>query len=600
MVLGSVLVASAGTLSACGTGVPSAKAPPVTYLPGQGGLITVGIDQEPTGCNPNTATGDTFADRLVLSAVLPSAFDVDDTGATQYNPLPGLITSAELQSTSPETVVYSINPKAVWSDGVPITASDFAYTWEHQRSVPINVTGGDANVSSTAGYDDIGTMTPSNDGRTLTVVFSTEYGDWQSLFSDLLPAHVMDKTGWSPDCDDVDAAVDLSGGPFEIASVTKKAIILVKNPKWWGQEPRINRLRIRIASGPAELAEWLHKGKIDVAAPTYFTPGFLASVSSLPTIKSDVHISNTFLELEFATAGPLTSEPLIRDAVAYAIDRQELTDLVAGWADVNIAPSTSHLYSQAQADYPPTPAPLPVNATTTTTTTTVPTSSAISASTFPTGADPETVVQDLVTAGYFRGPDGAWTDQANHTLTLKLAVDAGDGWAAQTAPLLVEQLKDQGIAVEAVDEPDATAAGEQLQAGNVDMALIPLAGSPFPSMTGAWYSPLLDFVGGTGAQDWSDYNSTRVDNLFTQATSELDPVTAQPLYTEIDAQLWADMIALPLFAEPVTLAWSGFVTGMTPGPYPLGLFSTLLDWARLVKVPSTYTGTPKVPPGGGG
>ena len=33
-------------------------------------------------------------------------------------------------STKPETIVYTLNPKAVWSDGVPITAADFKYAWE--------------------------------------------------------------------------------------------------------------------------------------------------------------------------------------------------------------------------------------------------------------------------------------------------------------------------------------------------------------------------------------------------------------------------------------------------------------------------------------
>ncbi len=590
--LGSVLLSFAWALAACGTGDAAPASPPVTYLPGQGGLITVGIDQAPTGCNPNTATGNTFANRLVLSAVLPSAFSVDGTGQAQYDP--ALIDSAELHSTNPETVVYTLNPKAVWSDGVPITANDFIYAWQHQRTVPINTIGGDANVSTTAGYDDIATMTPSNRGRTLTVVFSTPYADWQGLFDYLLPAHVLERTGWSPTCTNVDPRIDLSGGPFEIASVSSTSIMLVKNPHWWGQPPKIDRLRIRLATGPGQLAEWLHEGKIDVAAPTFFTSGFLSAVSSLPTVRSEVNISNTFLELEFATAGQLTSQPLVREAVAYAIDRQQLVNHVVGWADVNIAPALSHLYAQGDAAYPTTPPPIPLNATTTSTTTTVP-SGPISAKTFPSTADPTQVVDDLVSAGYFRNTTGLWVNLAGHPLVLKLAVDAGNGWAVQTAPLLAEQLRLEGITLQVLDEPNATIAGEQLQAGAVDMALLPLHTAAFPSATSAWYSPILDFSGGTGAQDWSNYNSPKVNNLFSQATRELDPVKAQPLYDAIDAQLWADMTALPLFAEPDALAWSAFVTGMDPGPYPQGLFSTILDWARLVKVPADYSGTPTVP-----
>ncbi|MGH8995871.1 MAG: ABC transporter substrate-binding protein, partial [Acidimicrobiales bacterium] len=183
MALGLVLAGLASTLTACGNR-PAATPPPVTYLPGAGGTVTVGIDQKPTGCNPSTATGDTFANRLVLSTVLPSAFAVDGQGQSQYDQ--ALIEQAETVSTNPQTVVYTLNPKAVWSDGTPITAADFVYAWERQRLVPVNATGEDADVASTAGYDDIQTVVPSDGGHTVTVVFSTPYADWQGLFSDLV------------------------------------------------------------------------------------------------------------------------------------------------------------------------------------------------------------------------------------------------------------------------------------------------------------------------------------------------------------------------------------------------------------------------------
>ncbi|MGH8988944.1 MAG: hypothetical protein ACRDXC_10190, partial [Acidimicrobiales bacterium] len=95
--------------------------------------MTVGIDQAPTGCNPDTGSGDTWADRLLLEPVLPSAFTVNSNGQAVYNS--ALITQAELQSTNPETVVYTLNASAVWSDGTPVSAADFVYTWQHERGV---------------------------------------------------------------------------------------------------------------------------------------------------------------------------------------------------------------------------------------------------------------------------------------------------------------------------------------------------------------------------------------------------------------------------------------------------------------------------------
>lgn len=586
----AVAVLSA-TLAGCSGGGDQPKASALVPVPAQGGTVTVGIDQAPTGCNPNTASGNTDADHLILSLVLPSAYAVDENGEAQYDP--ALIDEAELVSTTPETVVYTINPKAVWSDGTPITAADFLYAWQHQRAVPIGETGGDADVATTAGYDDVATMTPSDDGRSLKVVFATNYADWQSLFSDLLPAHVLERLGWSPTCTNVDPAVDLSGGPFEIASASRSTVTLVRNPRWWGTPPHVARVVIRIAKSPQQLAHWLFERKVDVVAPSSFDAPFLQEVTSIPTVKSQMEISNTFLELEFATTSGVTADPLLREGVAYAIDRQELSDQAVGWADVAIAPSASHLYSQEQAAYPSTPAPVPANVTTTTPSTTAP--SPISGATFPTDGDAVREIRELGAAGYLRNTLGDWVDLSGRPLSLRLAYDAADGWAADTAGLLATQLRQQGITVTAMAAPGAEAAGADLTGGRADLALVPLHTGPFPSRASAWYTPLLDIPGETGAEDWSGYASEKVDSLFLQAASELDPVTAQPLYDQIDQQLWSDMVALPLFAEPSVLAWSASITGVTPGPYAPGLFATILDWAKLVPEPASYVGTPKLP-----
>src|SRR5581483_3341517 len=99
-----------------------------------GGPISFGMTGSPTGCNPNTPAGDTPGTLTVLAGVLPSPFVVNNFGASVANS--NLIAQSELISTKPETIVYTLNPKAVWSDGVAITADDFKYAWEQQRGNP--------------------------------------------------------------------------------------------------------------------------------------------------------------------------------------------------------------------------------------------------------------------------------------------------------------------------------------------------------------------------------------------------------------------------------------------------------------------------------
>ena len=68
--------------------------------------------------------------------------------------------------------MYTLNPKAVWSDGVPITAKDFEYAWAQERGDP---TSDPTPWRARAGYRDIRSIKGTNKGRTVTVVFRTPF-----------------------------------------------------------------------------------------------------------------------------------------------------------------------------------------------------------------------------------------------------------------------------------------------------------------------------------------------------------------------------------------------------------------------------------------
>lgn len=579
-------------LAGCGGGAAAAGTTTTTatttarynpWVPGVGGAITVGIDQAPTGCNPNTPSGATWADQLVLGAVLPSAFVVNPSGQSVYDQ--AVITSAELQSVSPQTVVYTINPKAVWSDGVPLTAADFIYAWQQQRG-----TTGLDTAATTAGYRDIQSVTSSNKGKTVTVVFKTPYADWQRLFADMLPAHVMEKAGWDPNCTSVDPAVDLSAGPFKIEKVVPgRQVVLVRNPKWAGGTVDLSRLTIATATSNGQLATWLRRGQAQVVLPSSYDPQFLASVGSLPDTDSTSDVSYSFLQLLFSTVGPATADERVRMAVAHAIDRQALVDATVGWADTAIVPAASHLYSQAENAYPsPTQQPPQLQYQ--------PGSSPPTTSNAPTTAQPFPVTAELnqtdrllISAGYFLDTNGVWASADGTPLVIRMAVDEGDGWAAVTAPLIQRQLAAAGIDVTLVSEPDLTSAGMAMVDGAADMALLPYQASPYPTQALAWFSPLLGPPGQGGSQDWSQLDDPTVNQTLTKAAQELNPVTAAPMYAQVDQTLWNEMVALPLFAEPMAEAWSRTTSGVVMNPTGPGLLWSPEDWAVLVPPTSTNT-----------
>jgi peptide/nickel transport system substrate-binding protein len=561
----------------------------VTYVAVTGGTISFGTSEGPTGCNPHTPTGDSAATQLILAAVLPSPFIVDSSGDVAPNP--NLILQSELVSTKPETIVYTLNPQAVWSDGVPITAKDFIYAWQQQKA---DAPADPDSVATVAGYRDIASVKGSNKGRTVTVVFHTLFADWQMLFSDLMPAHVQQTVGWNPRCPSVSSAIDLSGGPFEITSVSAQTIGLAVNPKWWGTAPNVRGITVHIASSSAQLTQWTQSGFVQVAMPDAITPGYLSQVTSLPGEQSSVDLSNTFLQLEMAT-GPGSLLPTdVRQAIALSVDRQALVTQRVNWVLPDEQVATSHIEVQGQPEYHGPPAsdtPSTVPTSTTTSTTTIGQGGSVN---FPTTPVPAQAGALMEAADFFRTGAGQWQSVLGTPLTLRLAVDEGDSWAAATAPQLQSQLQAAGYLVSLVPETSAAASGAALSSDGADLALIPRTSTPYLSQALAWYTTLLGAPGQDGSQDWSNYNDATFNQLVTTASQQLNPNTAATDYDTSDTQLWTDMVALPLFSEPSALVWSRAVGGVTPTPMSDSLLWYAQDWA--IRAPETTNNTtPTIP-----
>ena len=105
------------------------QAPSVTSGFASGGTVTVAVPYLPTNFNPSTPAGANRVTQMVMEQVWPQAFVIDPEYQAETT---GFIDSAEVVGLSPMTVSYVIDPKATWSDGYPITATDFEYNWQQQ------------------------------------------------------------------------------------------------------------------------------------------------------------------------------------------------------------------------------------------------------------------------------------------------------------------------------------------------------------------------------------------------------------------------------------------------------------------------------------
>ncbi|MFE7773904.1 ABC transporter substrate-binding protein [Streptomyces sp. NPDC057445] len=253
-------------LAGCSTAEPGADHKPVPMDIGlasrdvvaDGGTLRWAVDAMPTTLNTFQADADAATSRVV-GAVLPSLFTMDERGRPQRNP--DYLESAEVVDTEPKQVVlYKLKQQAVWSDGREIGAPDFVAQWRA-------LSGKDSAywTARNAGYDRIEKIERGANDLEVRVTFAKPYADWQSLFTPLYPKDVMGTpTAFN---DDARGALASTAGPFRLQSLDQKAgtVTLARNPRWWGQPAKLDSLVLRavprdqraaaLATGTVDLAE---------------------------------------------------------------------------------------------------------------------------------------------------------------------------------------------------------------------------------------------------------------------------------------------------------------------------------------------------------
>jgi peptide/nickel transport system substrate-binding protein len=543
-----------------GTAVPmSGTAPRHTTISGpplvtvDGGTVTVAADAVPTTLNDHTVTGDTPATRAVGSLLWPQVFQVAPGVTPKLDT--AVVDDAEVVSVSPQTVVYHIDPRAQWSDGVPISAQDFVYAWLAQRGSGQDVGGATDSVASTAGYRDIASVVGSDGGRTVTVVFQRPYADWMSLFDDLLPAHVADKAGWNSGFDSFDPSVLVSGGPFVVQAWNPgQSIVLARNPRWWGTPAKLDEIVVRALPGAPSVAQALMTGQAQVAAPGGFGADLEATVSSSPTLESKLSLGTTILQLVFDVHRAPLDEATVRQGIAHALDRAAIASALVQPLSPLTWEANDHLFANTEPWYSDDAAGYEE-------------------------PDPAAAARALAAGGLVADARGSWTLHGT-PVDLHLAWATDDPWSALVAPAVVAQLVDAGFEVSAEPTTSANLLGVVLPRGAFDLALVPLPTGAFPSHLAPAFGSPPDTPAGS-VTNWSGFDDPKIDALFAQAAEQLAAAQARQLYQQIDSALWAAMPTVPLFAEPDLLVWTTSLTHVQDDPGGLRPLWSASTWAML-------------------
>ncbi len=562
-------VAGAMALSACGGGSDDSGGGDSGS--GSGRVVYGESTDWPENLMPLISAGNALSVANIEAQLLPQAYLVQPDFSLKYDDQ--LLTEEPTSEVTgdTQTVTYKINPDANWSDGEPITADDFEFSWQLQKSSD-PAQGGCETLLSTTGYDKITAVEGSDEGKTVTVTLSP-FADWKALFSGsnnpVFPKHVMDQgspeancaylsTGW-PIADGLPQ--DISGGPWQLKKSNinngQQIAVLTPNENYWGDKPKLEQLVIQgVGNDPTTQVQGLKSGELNVIYPQPQLD-LVGQVDDLaPNVKSDVNFGITFEHLDFNTTDPQLSDVRVRQAFAMALDRQEIVDQTVGQFSSDAQVLNNRIWLNTQEQYQDN-APDQYKS-----------------------VDVAGAKALLEQAGYTLGADGIYA-KGSQRLSFKIDTTANNPLREQTINVMIPQLKAAGIEGVFNANPDIFAGPDKptsLVAGGFQVALFAWVGSPFISSTPPIYqSP--EGAGGAVQQNYSRTGTPQIDTLLGQWLTETEESDVAATGNEIDKALWDQMATLPLYQKPTYIAYSSNVSGVEDNPTQAGPLWNASTWS---------------------
>jgi len=255
--------------------------------------------------------------------------------------IPGLATALPVISNGGKTYTFTLRKGLVFSNGQPVTASDFTYTVQRAIKIPwggsgqfinTNIVGAEAYASGKA--SSISGITTNNSTGQITINLNAPYGAFENVLA--FPALGIVPAG-SP-MKNEPTSPPPGVGPYEITNIVPNvSFSLTQNPHWAAMAiPGIPAghvtVNVKIESNTTTSAEAVLNNSADVFDWADTIPGTLLSQieSQASSRYSKVVMNATYYFFLNTQAKPFSSQ-LARQAVIVALDRNALAKQGSGF-----------------------------------------------------------------------------------------------------------------------------------------------------------------------------------------------------------------------------------------------------------------------------
>ncbi|MFC0265762.1 ABC transporter family substrate-binding protein [Alloscardovia macacae] len=277
-----------------------------------GGTLNIATTYTPNW-NSMSVEGNTGYMSMLWSWYMPQVATLDLKGNLTWNK--DYITKVEKTSENPLTIKFTLNDQAKWNDGTDFDWTAFESTWKVMN-------GQDANYSpaSTEGFEDIESVTQGATAKEAVVTFKQPFYPWESLFTSLYPPQALDANTYTNGWID-NPHPEWGAGPFTVQSADKDSVTFVRNEKWWGNKPKLDKVVVKYMEATAEVNAFKN-GELD--ATDFSNNNTLQTVKSRKDIQIRLGYDNAVAVYMLNGKSEHLKDDAVRKAVVQAFDRETM------------------------------------------------------------------------------------------------------------------------------------------------------------------------------------------------------------------------------------------------------------------------------------
>ncbi len=507
--------------------------------PGHGGTYVEGIAGFPHHLNP-LLSGYSDVDRDICALLFSSLTRMNADGEVEPD-----LAQWDPPSADGLTYIFHLRRDTRWHDGTPVTADDVIFTTSllQDPDFPGPPELG-ANVWRTVKAEKIGSFT-------VRFTLAEPYAPFLDYTTfGILPAHLLQGIQAA----DLPTAPfnlqPIGSGPFQLEEIeieeeTITSMVLKPSTNYYGLQPHLDRLQLRFYPTYQTAISAYEEGEIEGISriPT----AELEHAKALPTLNlfsaQVAEYGIVILNLNRDDL-PFFQEPEVRQALLYALNRQEIIDQVlegqALVAHSPLLPGNWAYHDDIQRyDY-----------------------------------DPHKATDVLWEAGWVLPRVSATALRKNRTDLKFTLLTSSEPERVGVAEMIAEQWKEIEVDV-TVETASPSEVREALETRNFDAILVHIAAPGDPDPYPFWHQEQIE-----SGQNYAGFNDRHMSEIIEQARVTVNPERRRQLYQEFQDIFAQQVPSLPLYVPVYTYGVDERIHDVQIGPlvHPSDRFRTIAAW----------------------